>query len=486
MKNLSVKKIIEYTKGIPYNCEKILEEEVTNVTIDSRKIEKGGLFIAIKGARVDGHDLIPQVIEGGALLALSEVELEGAKFPYIKVESTNMALQDVARLYREGLKCKIVGISGSVGKTSTKEMVYSILSEKFKTLKTEGNFNNEIGVPLTLFRITEDIEVAIIEMGINHFGEMTRLAKMARPDICILTNIGDCHLEFLGDRPGVYKAKSEMFALRNSEKSPIILNGDDEILSKVKEFEQVKTLHFSKDCKENTQLENEAWATEIEDLGLEGIKCKLNIKNKINVCSADNNTDSNDFESIELTIPVPGIHMVSNMLAGALAGTLLGMSIDEIKSGVQKSSALKGRGRIVKGNGYKVFDDCYNANPVSMKASLDVLESANGRKIAVLGDMGELGENEAELHKGVGEYAATKKIDMCIFIGPLSKSANEGFEEKIKLGNKNGISNYYFQTKEEFINNCENIIKKDDIILVKASHYMGFEDIIEKLTCELK
>ena len=227
MKHMSLHEITAACKGIFHGDPSKADKEVSNVVIDSRKAGKDSLFVAIKGARVDGHTFIPKVMEAGALCAVSEQDLGDTDYPYIRVESCELALKDIAEHYRRSLDIKVVGISGSVGKTSTKEMIASVLSQKYNVLKTEGNFNNEIGLPLTVFNIREEHEVAVLEMGISNFGEMTRLAKVARPDICVITNIGVAHMENLGSRDGILKAKTEMFDYMNPE-GTIILNGDDD------------------------------------------------------------------------------------------------------------------------------------------------------------------------------------------------------------------------------------------------------------------
>ena len=214
MKHMSLQEIAAACGGTLHCDPSLAGREVSSVVIDSRKAEKGSLFIAIKGARVDGHTFIPQVMEKGALCSVSEQDLGDVDYPYIRVASCEQALKDIAEHYRRSLDIKVVGISGSVGKTSTKEMIASVLSRKYSVLKTEGNFNNEIGLPLTVFNIREEHEVAVLEMGISNFGEMTRLAKIARPDICVFTNIGVAHIESLGSRDGILKAKTEMIDYR--------------------------------------------------------------------------------------------------------------------------------------------------------------------------------------------------------------------------------------------------------------------------------
>ena len=229
MKYMSLQEIAAACGGTYYGGSEFLPREVSSVVIDSRKAEKDSLFIAIRGARVDGHSFIPKVMEQGALCAVSEEDLGDVPYSYIKVASCEQALKDIAEHYRRSLDIKVVGISGSVGKTSTKEMIASVLSQKYSVLKTEGNFNNEIGLPLTVFNLRKEHEIAVLEMGISGFEEMTRLAKVARPDICVLTNIGVAHMENLGSRDGILKAKTEMFAYMN-ENGTIILNGDDDKL----------------------------------------------------------------------------------------------------------------------------------------------------------------------------------------------------------------------------------------------------------------
>ena len=238
MKNLTLENLTKVCGGVYSGPSDKLEQEVSSITTDSRKAEAGTLFVPIVGERVDAHKFIPQVMEAGALATLSERILENADFPYIKVESSLQAVKDIAEFYLQQLQIPVVGITGSVGKTSTKEVIASVLKEKYRTLKTQGNFNNELGLPLTVFRLRDEDEIAVLEMGISDFGEMTRLAKIARPDTCVITNIGTCHLENLGDRDGVLKAKTEIFKYLKKD-GHIVLNGDDDKLCTVKEYEGI-------------------------------------------------------------------------------------------------------------------------------------------------------------------------------------------------------------------------------------------------------
>lgn len=453
MKAMSLKEIAAACGGQYYGDETKLSMEVTGVAIDSRKIEKGYLFIPIKGARVDGHTFISQVMNQGALCTLTEHSLTTESDTYILVKSCEQALKDLAEHYRKSLDIKVVGITGSVGKTSTKEMIASVLSQKYKVLKTAGNFNNEIGLPLTIFNITEEHDIAVLEMGISDFGEMHRLAKMARPDICVITNIGLCHLENLIDRDGILKAKTEMFDYAQPN-AKYILNGDDDKLITVKDWKGYSPLYFG------LSTTFDAYAEDIHSLSLKGTRCTLHLGDK----------------SVEAVIPIPGHHMVYNALAGALVGLKLGLTMEEIQAGIESLVPVSGRNNMIQTDDYLIIDDCYNANPISTKASLDVLSTADSRKVAILGDMFELGANEKDLHYEVGVHAAQKEIDLCICIGELSRNTAKGVSD----GNGNVV---HFETKAEFLSKRNELLQKGDTILVKASHGMEFSEIIEELTC---
>ena len=453
MKYMSLKEIATACGGTYIGDSALFTKEVAGVAIDSRKIQSDYLFIPIKGARVDGHSFISQVMEQGALCTLSERELGDVSYPYILVDSCEDAMKALAQHYRTSLGIKVIGITGSVGKTSTKEMIASVLSQKFNVLKTEGNFNNEIGLPLTIFNIRDEHEIAILEMGISDFGEMHRLAKMARPDIFVMTNIGLCHLENLKDRDGILKAKSEIFDFIE-EDAFIVLNGDDDKLHSIEEKNGIKPFFFG--------LSNDfdAYATDIIPRSLQGISCTMHLGE----------------EQIPVLIPIPGQHMVYNALAGALIGKKLGLSATDIKAGVEALVPVTGRNNLIATDSFVIIDDCYNANPVSTCASIDVLSTATTRKVAILGDMFELGENEKDLHASVGSHASEKGIDVLIAIGELSKHTAHAASL-----NNDHIKVYHFDTKESFIATSDSILQKDDTILVKASHGMEFPEIVNHL-----
>ncbi len=428
------------------------DADITNITTDSRKAVKGSLFAAIKGERTDGHNYIEAATRLGAAAVLCEKKPQNTEISYILTGSTLKALQDIAAYMLNKKNIIRVGIGGSVGKTSTKEAVASVLEQKFSVLKTKGNYNNNLGVPLTIFNLEEENEAAVIEMGIDDFNQMDELASIVRPNICVLTNIGDCHLENLGDRNGVLKAKTEMFNYLN-EGDSIVLNGDDEHLSTVKCVKGISPVFFG------LKPENDFYADGISDLGLNGTVCDIHTPDGV----------------FNVHVPKPGIHMVYNALAATAVGRILNLSFEEIKSGIEEQENVSGRFNIINENGIRIIDDCYNANPMSMKASLEVLDKADTRKVAVLGDMGELGENEEKLHEEVGEKAAALNIDLLITIGSLSKMTAQAAMKNPKL------KVVMFDDMEDFKAEAPKLIKKGDTVLVKASHFMKFDLIVNFL-----
>lgn len=447
------------------------ERIIAGIGIDSRKIEKDWVFGATVGERVDGHSFIPQVFEKQAACVISEKILEAPKGPYILVESTFQALKDAAAYYRSLLPVKIVGITGSVGKTSTKEMVAAVLSEKFKVQKTFKNLNNEVGVPLTLFSIGKEHEAAVVEMGISDFGEMRRLGKMVKPDVMVITNIGQSHLENLKSRDGILRAKTEVFD-EMDDSSEVVLNRDDDKLSGISQVHGKKPHFFSKQ-----DPGAEIYATEIISRGLFGSDCILHIGK----------------ECVKVHVPLPGEHMVLNAIGAAAVGNVLGLTPEEIAGGISKAKAVEGRGEIIRAGAYTVIDETYNANPASMRAAMDLLAMADTRKAAVIGDMFELGEDTENLHRQTGAYCARKRIDVIICIGKLARFMAEGAREEGEPGEsaeKGGVKEeaaldkgvrevYYFEDKQTCLKQLFRILKPGDAVLLKASHGMEFGKLLE-------
>lgn len=433
------------------------EIEVANVCIDSRKIASGDLFIPIRGERFDGHDFIVPSLEAGAVAALTQVDtlpVEGKTI--IRVEDTQKALKDLAAWYRRLFTLPLIGITGSVGKTSTKDMVSSVLEEKFHVLKTQGNFNNEIGLPLTVFNLNATHEAAVLEMGMSNLGEISRLTKIAKPRIAIITNIGMSHIENLGSRENILKAKLEIIEGLD-ESGLVVLNGDDGLLAAAGKQLKCRTVFYG--------IENEAdfRAFDIRNEGEKGIFFKVR------------------FGEIEYNVhvPVPGQHNIYNALAAMAVGVELKLPMESIIEGIARFSPGKMRLNIMTHNGIKIINDVYNASPDSMEAAIRVLKdiSESGRSIVVLGDMLEMGAWASDAHKGVGKFAVSKGICDILTVGPNARYIAQGAreaglpEEHIHSFDSNTQVN-------EFLNG---FVKQGDVVLVKGSRGMRMEEIVEQL-----
>ncbi len=455
MKALSVKEVLNAVQGELFNGDE--NGVILNVSTDSRNISEGDLFIPLRGDKFDGHNFIDTVFEKGAVCVLSEIDLDFEK-PYIKVEDTKKALADLAEYYRGLFDIFVVAVTGSVGKTTTKDIIYSVLRQKFKTLKTEGNFNNEIGVPLTIFRIDETTEALVLEMGMNHFNEIHRLSKIGRPDIAVITNVGYSHIENLGSREGILKAKCEIFDFLK-EGGLKVLNGDDDMISTLRKKES-NTCFYGTD-----KFINTFYADGIVENGFEGVSCYIHKGDK---CFFAN-------------IKTPGKHTVLNALCAAAVGDCLGIDFCDIKTGIENFEMSKMRMDIVQTDKFVVINDVYNANPASMRAGLDVLANYDKRKVCVLGDMFELGDFAPKLHFELGEYACSKNIDVIVCIGKLSENIYKGALSEAEKKSENKKNIYYFKTQDDFFTMIDSILKENDAILIKASRGMRFEKTVEKV-----
>ncbi|MDO5100045.1 MAG: UDP-N-acetylmuramoyl-tripeptide--D-alanyl-D-alanine ligase [Eubacteriales bacterium] len=433
------------------------ETVLETVSTDSRTDFHNGVFIAIKGERVDGHHYIEKAFAAGAKLAIGEEpapETLPVGHAYLQVENSVTALQQLASAYRDKLAAPIIGISGSVGKTSTKEMISAILGHDHPIGKTEGNLNNEIGVPLTLLSFPPDIAYGVVEMGISDFGEMELLSRIARPDICVLTNIGDCHLEALGDREGVKRAKTEMF-LHMQPQGRVYLNGDDPLLAAITQVRGQRPILFG------LRAQNDCVASDCHSLGLLGSTARIDYRG----------------QSITARIPIAGVHMVLNTAVATAIAVDLGLSNEQIEAGIAAAKTIRGRSNQIKAAGATIIDDCYNANPMSMKASLSMLgESEGSKRIAVLGDMFELGVEEVSLHQSVGLAAASLPIETVYCIGKLAAAIADGLR-------KGGFGGQIIEaeTKEAVLASIVAERTEGAIILVKASHGMHFDEIVDRL-----
>ena len=426
---------------------------VSAVCTDSRKIEPGCLFLPWVGERFDGHDFIGAALDAGAagcLCAKLPADLRKDKF-YIQVDDTRLALRALASAYRDKFDIPVVQITGSVGKTTTKEMVAAVLGAKLRVLKTPENFNNDIGTPLTLLGLAPEHQAAVIETGMNHFGEIEYLGAMVRPDVAVISNIGDAHIEFLGSREGILKAKCEIFAHLKKE-GLAVLNGDDALLDTVKEPFRTVRCGQSEHC--------QARITEIADHGVEGITCTV-------VTARD---------TYALTIPAPGAHMAYSASIAVAVAEELGLSHDEIVRGAAAYEPSGSRMRVVRLRGGRIIlDDCYNASPQSVTAALEVLAKTEcDRRVAVLGDMGELGELTDQAHYNMGALAAMLGIDFVAAIGTKAAKIADGAAQS-------GGDVLHFATKEEAAAELRELLGPRTAMLVKASHAMHFGELVDQL-----
>ena len=422
---------------------------VTGVTTDSRAVQPGQLFIPLVGERFDGHAYISKALEGGAagcLTAAAPETLLPGKL-YIQVADTRLALKALASWYRDKFDLPVVQVTGSAGKTTTKEMIASVLSQRYNTLRTEGNFNNDIGAPLTLLRLMPEHQAAVIETGMNHFGEIRYLGEMVRPDIAVITNVGDAHIENLGNtRQGILRAKCEIFENLTPE-GIAVLNGDDELLNTVTLPRTILRCGVGDGCGVRV--------TDIDDRGLEGVACTVTIEG----------------EHYRLTTSAPGRYMIYPMAMAAAIGRRLGLTGEEIAAGVAAYTTVGSRMHLIRLPGERlVIDDCYNANPQSMAEGLRMLAASPAQhRVAVLGDMGELGQLTAQAHRDMG--ALTRRLGLtAVAVG-----------EKMHALTETDPQAQWFATVEEAMPAIRQLFTPGTAVLVKASHAMHFESIVKEL-----
>lgn len=445
MRGISVKKAAEIVGG--RLTGKLCDAEIRGVVIDSRNVQAGFAFAALAGEKTDGHNYVPKAFELGACCCIVEHEVPCGDGCLIIVPDVAKAMAQLAEEYRKMLDIPVIGISGSVGKTTAKEMIASVLSQKFSVLKTDKNFNNELGVPLTIFRIEPEHEAAVIEMGISDFGEMTRLAKMVRPTMAVFTLIGNAHLEALHDRSGVFRAKTEMLEYM-PEDGTVFLNADDDLLSTC-ECRQRKVLYG---LGENSDVR----AEHISSSAYSEQSCDISFRGR----------------HLHAEIPAYGKHMVYAAAEAAAVGFALGLSDEQIVKGIAEYETVGRRANIIKTDHITIIDDCYNANPDSVKCAVDSMGDMPGRKVCVLGDMLEMGTQKAERHADIGKYAAEHGVELLLCVGELSKNTCRGAEE---------IRALHFESNAELIKELPKLIEKGDTVLVKASHSMKLEEISEAL-----
>lgn len=450
---ITVKDIINVTKGkLIYGNE---NEICENFSRNTKEVKQGDIYIGFKGEIYDGGVFYEEAFSNGAKGCIIN-EIEGLKLKevenkfIIQVEDTVKAIGQIARYKREKYNIPVIAVTGSVGKTSTKDIIASVVSQKYKTLKTQANLNNHIGMPLTILSL-KDHEALVVEMGMNHFGELSYLTNIAKPTIAVITNVGTAHIGNLGSRENILKAKLEILEGLPKD-GVVIINNDNDLLHK-------------------WQLENKKY--NVITYGINN-NSKY-VAKEIKYTTTGSGYQLNGKESIK--VPVGGEAFVYNSLAAISVGELLNIPIEKIQVGIKNFELTKMRLDVQKSSkGYTIINDCYNANYDSMKSAIEYLNSSKGnRKIAVLGDMLELGEFSQELHKKVGEEVAKNKIDILITVG---KEANNIAE----TAKKNGINTtYMFENNQKAITKLKEILEPKDVVLVKASNSMNFKEIVSNI-----
>lgn len=446
MKNLTLENIIRVTGGRYLGDAAMLSTEVQSIVTDSRAVAEGSLFAAIRGEKADGHDFVAATFEKGALCALVEHTVESAGGNQIIVDDSVAALQRIAAFYRRQFSIPVLGITGSVGKTTCKEMVAAVLSQRYRVHKTAGNFNNDLGVPLTLFGLNESHELAIIEMGISHPGDMQRLAEMVQPTMAMYTIIGHAHLEFLKSREGIAAEKTVINDYL-PENGKVFYNGDDDLLQKMLCHQKTISFGLGESC--------DVRAEQVETTAEGDTRCRI-------VCGE---------RELSVTIPAFGEHMVYAALEGAAVGIELGLTDEEIVRGIASYEIVGHRARRIGTEVLTVIDDCYNANPTSTASAIRSVAHGAGRAVCILGDMLELGEQSAALHRSIGELANSCGVALVLCTGEQSRETAAGAGER----------GMWFENKRALIEALPQLLQSGDRVLVKASRSMAFEEITEAL-----
>ena len=450
MKGLTPGVIAELTGGEYVGVASSRGVRVAGAVRDHRDVKPGNLFVCVRGAHVDGHDFAGSAFDLGAACCLAERAIPNAKGPYVLVGSTLDSIKTIGAYHRRLFDIPVIGITGSVGKTTTKDMVAAALGARFNVLKTTGNLNNELGVPLTLLSLDERHEAAVIEMGISDFGEMGRLAEMVRPDIFIITKIGYSHIKELGDLNGVLRAKTEAFAYMGPG-GTAVLNGDDDLLRGYDPGMRKITFGL--------ENHNDYRAESVRAEGADALTCDI-------------------FSSTgrhAIRVPAFGNHLAGAALAAAVIGDIAGLTGEELRRGLSSYAPVEGRANVIVTGYITIIDDCYNANPNSVKSALESLSVLPGRRVAILGDMLNLGEHSDKMHRETGACAASNSIDSLICSGENSLMICEGY---LSAG---GTAASHFKTNKELIAALPELIEQDDIVLVKASNSMRFNEIVQRL-----
>lgn len=441
---MTVREIVQVTGGVWQGDESRLDAAPLNIVTDSRQASEGSLFLALRGEKTDGHRYIGDVLRKGALAVLCEEEKAGE--PRIVVPHVLPAMQRAAAWNRDRFGFSFIGVTGSVGKTTAKEMIASVLSARLRTFKTPGSMNGQIGIPVSLMGLDDHYDAAVIEMGISLHGEMEKIARIVRPTMAVFTNIGDAHLEAFHDRRGVLREKSEILKGMDAE-GVVICNGDDPLLRGA-DFGRRRVLFgLGKDC--------EVRAEDIESP--DGISLSCTILSGGRRFSA--------------WVPAYGDYMIYAVLAAAAVGFELGLTDAEIAAGLRCYKTVGHRSRVVDTGSCLLIDDCYNANPTSTRSAIDSMQHFPGRKVCILGDMREMGENSRSLHEEIGRYAAGQHVDLLLTQG----------EDSVYTAAAAGEIALHFDDKASLIEALPTLLHKGDVVLVKASHSLRFEEIVDSI-----
>ncbi len=448
MQVLSIDDILNATEGelISGNPDELIKE----ITTDSRKSGEGVLFVPLMGEKVDGHSFIDSALERGAI-SLSQYDKD-YKGTVIKVRDTKKALGDIARYYKLKYPVRTVGITGSVGKTTTKDMIYAVMNEEFCSHKTPNNYNNDIGVPLTIFGIEEEHSAAVIEMGMNHFGEISYLTSIVKPECAVITNVGMSHIENLGSREGIFRAKMEItegFTKANT----LIVNGDNEYLRKIEDTEY-KVIKFG------MNRANDVYAKDIVNNGLLGVEF----------------TAVYDGGEIHIEVSQPGVHNVYNALSAVCVGLALEIEPEKIAMGLRNCQYTASRLEIIRCGDIEIINDCYNSSPDSVRAAFKVMAETNKEsKVAILGDNLEMGDFAIKAHYELGKDAVDSGITMLITAGEFAEEIARGARD-------NGLGAVVsYKTTDELCQRVTELVPKNSCVLIKASHGMNFYKITDAL-----
>ena len=455
MKTLTINQIVQMTGG--KLVRKGSSDTVTSVEIDSRKISEGSLFFALPGTSFDGHQFVKMACENGASAAVVQREIEGAELNQILVDDSYKALYALAGNYKKQFDIPFIALTGSAGKTTTKDMVASVLSQKFNTMKTIGNYNSTTGVPLTLFNLEDDHEMAVIEMGMNHSGEIEQLSNLVKPDYAIITNVGVAHMENLGSRENIFRAKMEITSgLKKG--GPLVVNADNDLFT-----------DYTDDTLDMVKVGIEDGDFRARDIVYNAQAASFSVEWK--------------GEEYRFSISPSARYSVYNSLVAIYTGFYYGLDYRQIKRGLDSFRPSANRMDITNTeDGMTVVNDTYNSNPDALRQAIDTLINMSGdrRKVAVLGDMFELGKNSDREHLECGRYAAEKGIDLLLLAGKNSANMKKGALEA-------GMSEecvIHFEKKKDLLENIMTHLKPYDVILFKASRGMAFEELVEKVKGE--